>query len=132
MSNYDHDEGRWTAKDPIRFQGGTTNLYEYCGSDPVNCIDPEGLRIPKFIKKFFAKLLEKAGVKGGEKIIDDLDPDPTTAKELDSPPGEGDTDRDGIPDFIDPEPFGKGDDPTRRLPPRSLDPDPIPNACRLN
>jgi len=34
--------GRWTAKDPIGFAGGDTNVYAYCGSDPVNRIDPRG------------------------------------------------------------------------------------------
>jgi hypothetical protein len=32
----------WTAKDPIGFNGGTTNLYEYVGGDPVNLIDATG------------------------------------------------------------------------------------------
>jgi RHS repeat-associated protein len=35
--------GRWTAKDPIDFNGGSSNLYTYVGNDPVNAVDPEGL-----------------------------------------------------------------------------------------
>lgn len=35
--------GRWTAKDPLRFEGGSQNLYSYVGSDPVNSRDPAGL-----------------------------------------------------------------------------------------
>ncbi len=41
--HYDARIGRWTSKDPIRFDGGDTNLYGYVVSDPVNFIDPSGL-----------------------------------------------------------------------------------------
>jgi RHS repeat-associated protein len=41
--DYDPDTGRWTAKDPIGFAGGDSDLYGYCIDDPVNGIDPEGL-----------------------------------------------------------------------------------------
>lgn len=41
--DYDPEVGRWTAKDPIGFAGGTTLLYEYSNSDPVNYVDPTGL-----------------------------------------------------------------------------------------
>jgi hypothetical protein len=34
--------GRWTAKDPIEFEGDTTNLYEYALTDPINFIDRTG------------------------------------------------------------------------------------------
>ena len=40
--DYDAETGRWTAKDPILFNGGDTNLYGYVANDPVNWIDPEG------------------------------------------------------------------------------------------
>jgi len=42
--DYDPDTGRWTAKDPILFAGGDTDLYGYCVNDPVNLTDPDGLR----------------------------------------------------------------------------------------
>ena len=32
----------WTSKDPIRFEGGDSNIYAYVGNDPVNFVDPEG------------------------------------------------------------------------------------------
>ena len=41
--DYDPDIGRWTAKDPILFAGGDTDLYGYVLNDPVNWIDPWGL-----------------------------------------------------------------------------------------
>ena len=41
--DYDAFTGRWTARDPILFEGGQSNLYAYVGNDPVNRTDPEGL-----------------------------------------------------------------------------------------
>jgi RHS repeat-associated protein len=41
--DYMPEIGRWTAKDPILFAGGDTNLYGYVLNDPVNFIDPDGL-----------------------------------------------------------------------------------------
>ncbi len=40
---YDAYTGKWTAKDPIGFAGGDSNLYGYVWSDPVNWIDENGL-----------------------------------------------------------------------------------------
>ena len=42
--DYDPDVGRWTAKDPIFFAGGDSDLYGYVLSDPTSLIDPEGLK----------------------------------------------------------------------------------------
>jgi RHS repeat-associated protein len=41
--DYDPQTGRWTARDPIGFAGGDTNLYGYVLGSPVNYIDPKGL-----------------------------------------------------------------------------------------
>ncbi|MGH7164134.1 MAG: RHS repeat domain-containing protein [Nitrospiraceae bacterium] len=41
--DYDAVTGRWTAKDPVKFEGGDTNMYEYVLNDPVNDIDSQGL-----------------------------------------------------------------------------------------
>lgn len=40
--DYDAEIGRWTAKDPILFSGGDTNLYGYAFNDPVNLLDIKG------------------------------------------------------------------------------------------
>lgn len=40
---YDPEIGRWLSKDPIKFEGGDTNLYGYVLQDPINLTDPLGL-----------------------------------------------------------------------------------------
>ena len=40
--DYDPSMGRWTTKDPIRFDCGDLSLYGYVLGDPVNRIDPYG------------------------------------------------------------------------------------------
>jgi RHS repeat-associated protein len=44
VRDYDASVGRWTTKDPIRFNGGQGNLYVYVGNDPVNFADPSRRR----------------------------------------------------------------------------------------
>jgi RHS repeat-associated protein len=41
--DYDPDVGRWTAKDPIFFAGGDTDLYGYVLNNSINRRDPYGL-----------------------------------------------------------------------------------------
>ncbi len=43
--DYDPDIGRWTAKDPVLFRGGSIDLYGYCLNDPINAVDLIGLEI---------------------------------------------------------------------------------------
>lgn len=47
--DYDASTGRWTSKDPLRFEGGTLNLYEYALGDPINKQDPDGQFLPIII-----------------------------------------------------------------------------------
>jgi len=42
--DYDPETGRWLSKDPILLAGGDTNFYGYVLNDPVNWVDPTGLR----------------------------------------------------------------------------------------
>ena len=66
--DYDADTGRWTAKDPIRFEGSNSNLYGYALSDPMNKRDVYGLSdecvaLDKLLKKRnerITKLVEKS------------------------------------------------------------------------
>jgi RHS repeat-associated protein len=37
--DYDASVGRWVSKDPIRFEGGSFNLYGYVVNDPVDLFD---------------------------------------------------------------------------------------------
>jgi RHS repeat-associated protein len=61
--DYDPETGRWAAKDPIGFAGGDTNVYVYCGNDPVNFVDLDGLRPLwkaeiDFLRRYFGDSLD--------------------------------------------------------------------------
>ena len=43
--------GRWMATDPVGFAGGSTLLSSYANSDPVNLIDPDGLKVVALFNK---------------------------------------------------------------------------------
>jgi hypothetical protein len=41
--DYDPAAGRWTVRDPARYDGGQFNLYVYVQNDPIQLRDPAGL-----------------------------------------------------------------------------------------
>ncbi len=63
--DYDPEIGRWTAKDPLRFRGGDTNLYAYVLNDPINLTDPTGhgwiRTVISHIAELFGKVAEIFG-----------------------------------------------------------------------
>ncbi len=86
--DYDASTGRWTAKDPIRFAGGDTNLYGYVLGDPVNFLDPSGMIV---WEKWAGRIIAR-----GILIIAGIEWNPE-----DHP--EGDFDGDGIQNWQDPD-----------------------------
>jgi len=72
---YDPFIGRWTAKDPILFNGGDSNLYGYVLGDPVSGVDVLGLSKTKGILDGNDPFLEKLKCTRGDrkkiKIIED-------------------------------------------------------------
>ena len=44
VRDYDAETGRWTAKDPIGFAASDVNLYGYVLNNPLNWMDPWGLK----------------------------------------------------------------------------------------
>ena len=69
--DYDPDIGRWTAKDPIFFDGGDVDLYGYVFNDPVNNIDPSGLAVApgkykKCLEELFKESVDSVNIKRGD------------------------------------------------------------------
>ncbi|MBS0660717.1 MAG: hypothetical protein JSR82_21060 [Verrucomicrobia bacterium] len=53
-------EGRFLQPDPIHFSGGDHNLYRYCHNDPVNHVDPDGLKLRDWLKNTAKKYQPQA------------------------------------------------------------------------
>src|SRR5262249_37350920 len=43
VRDYDPLVGRWVARDPVFYAGGSANLFQYVGNDPINHVDPTGM-----------------------------------------------------------------------------------------
>jgi RHS repeat-associated protein len=67
--DYDAETGRWTAKDPIHFAAGDTNLYAYVGNNPGSFVDPTGLDDDEVVlcKFDWLAILKKVAVAEGKK-----------------------------------------------------------------
>jgi len=56
--DYDAYTGKWTAKDPIGFAGGDTNIYGYVLGDPVNFVDTIGFKAGDLFSTFYEAVLD--------------------------------------------------------------------------
>ena len=102
--DYDPDIGRWTAKGPIFFGGGDTDLYGYCLNDPVNGVDPTGNGWPGIAFSVFRKIIKaKPTNDAPEQIEMEIDTDSDGINDY----WDKDDDNDGVPDEQDDSPKKK-------------------------
>jgi len=62
VRDYDSESGRWTAKDPIKFEGSDTNIYGYVLNNPLRWVDLTGLDITISINSDAAKGFGHVGI----------------------------------------------------------------------
>ena len=70
--DYDPKVGRWTARDPIFFEGSGLNLYTYLGNNPLLGRDPSGLQDRRPIKPHgeYTRLVKQ----GTDRATDSVEP----------------------------------------------------------
>jgi RHS repeat-associated protein len=49
--DFDPLSGRWAEVEPLRFAGGSWNLFVYSGQDPINNIDSNGLKYRRKVRR---------------------------------------------------------------------------------
>ena len=74
VRDYDGETGRWTAKDPILFEGGDSNLFGYVLQDPNNYFDPEGFQSVDSVDATLKSAISRGDVKQLEKLMEMLGP----------------------------------------------------------
>jgi RHS repeat-associated protein len=76
---YDPKAGRFINRDPIGFAGGDVNLFRYVQNNPINFVDPEGLRllIPIPSREEYGKVFPKWMPEWAIDILYEIDSDPT-------------------------------------------------------
>jgi hypothetical protein len=68
--DYDPFSGRWTLKDPIRFEGNDTNIYAYVGNNPAIRYDAFGLAYYPEWSPFNGDVVNNSGEQLDAWIID--------------------------------------------------------------
>ncbi len=64
--DYDAESGRWTTKDPVRFDSLEINLFAYASLDPINFIDLDGLNS---IRARIAALAARGNTQGLKNLL---------------------------------------------------------------
>jgi RHS repeat-associated protein len=67
--DYDASVGRWTVKDPARFEGKDVNFYGYVGQNPINETDPQGFWWEPEHRKLTSDAMVANGFKAGSDEI---------------------------------------------------------------